>query len=467
MRRLIVKILVLWAAGTTAWSQTPFESQGAVDPLAFDHSELEGIRLYSVYAFLGYSDYQLPQTNTSNALTNTHTKYGISGSAGWQRFHGNTNFSIRYTGSYNGDAQQSSLNSLNHAVALTFSRRLWNRWVVDLSGTGQYVSIEQFVFQPSTLGSVSQTPATFDDLAAAMSVGQFTTPQGGLLLTNYTATTTPSTAVLLGSNILIYALHTGLTYEHSSRLSFRLGGFALGGERRAGGDTIPGVQLNYVMPRTIGGDLTASLSYLLSPRTEVELSVAENYMTTVFQRSFGTNATVGLGRKMGRHWFLRGYGGGYFVENLQQATGTPMTRQIIGGGAVGFQTHSNTLLGSYNRSGYDLNAAAVGSNTIISGAWNWHQPRRSWGLHATYSRTETSNTGFANVSGWQAMVGFSQRILDNILMQATYSHLRSRGVYATLANNVTVDALRLTIGWSPRPKYTSSGIHEEEPEHIQ
>ncbi len=459
MQRRSLNIAVLGIVlGINAWSQTQ------ADSLDFSHAEIEGIRLYGISTFLGYSNFTIPNAATSSITA--HTNYGVTGSAGWQRFHGRTNFSIRYSGTYYGDAHQSNLNSLNHTLDFTLTRQLGHRWEIDLSANGQDISLQQLIWQNSVLGSVSQTPASFDNLAASMSVGQYTSAQSGLLLGSSTTTlTTPATAVLFGSQILSYGVHAGVSYAHSSRLSFHFGSFALGGERRTGNNNnIPGVQLNYVMPKTIGGEASASLTYALSPRTEIDFGVTENYMTTVFQRSLGTNGTAGFGRKMGQHWFLHGYGGGYFAHTLNQLAGTPATRQVIGAGSIGFQTYSHTLLASYTRSGYDLTAGAVGTSTTSSAAWNWHSPRRNWGLHASFNRTETGSTGYATLSGWQAMAGFSQRIANNLLLQASYSHFRSQGVFLSLANNVTGDAVRISFGWAPNSRHTSPGMRDVEPE---
>jgi hypothetical protein len=461
MQRRSLNIAVLGIVlGINAWSQP----QTQADSLDFSHAEIEGVRLYGISTFLGYSNFTIPNAATSSITS--HANYGVTGSAGWQRFHGRTNFSVRYSGTYYGDARQSDLNSLNHSLDITVSRQLGRRWSVDLSATGQDMSLQQLIWQTPALGSLSQTPATFDNLAASMSVGQYTDPQSGLVLGSSASTlSTPATAVLFGSQVLSYAAHVGVAYAHSSRLTLRFGSFALGGERRTGNNNnVPGAQLNYIMPKTLGGDASASLSYALTPRTEIDLGVGENYIRTSFQRSFGTNATAGVGRKMGQHWFLRGYAGGYVAHIVQQATGIPATRQIIGGGSIGFQTYSHTLLGAYTRSGYDLHTAAVGATTTSSAAWNWHSPRRSWGLHASFNRTGTGSTGYATVGGWQAMGGFSQRIADNLLLQATYSYFRSRGVYLGFANDVTGDAVRISFGWSPKARHTSPGIRDGEPE---
>jgi len=453
MRKVIVGVVTLG----TVWVSACWGQQARPEPLSFDRANTEGFHLYGVSTTFSYSSFSLPPNIGQNSIleANSDMRSGVTGAVGWQRLHGRGNFTVNYTGSYNLDLRQSNLNSLNHNLMLGFNRTLGRKWSVDVVGYGQDLSIEQFIFQSPTLGAISQTPASFDDLAAAMSVGQFTNTQSSLLL-NSTAGGSPLTAVLLGSHVLSYSMQAGLSYAHSTRLSFRFGSVALGGQHRTG-NNIPGFQQNYILPRTIGADASMSIHFSLSPRTQLDWGVSQNYMTSRYQKAAGTSATAGLGRKMARNWFLRAFAGAYINENVQQTTGKPQTRQMIGGGSVGFQTYGNTFLASYNRTGYDLSGGGLGGTNMITAAWNWRRPRNNWGINVSFSRTETNNPGFSNINGWQITAGISQRLKNNLLLDMDYTHVSSRGAYLALANDVTINAVRISLAWSPHFRQTSTG----------
>jgi hypothetical protein len=380
------------------------------------------------------------------------------GTLGWQRFRGRTNFSLRYTGTYIGDVRQSEQNRLNHNAVLALIRPFGRKWNLDISGTAQQASFYQYLFESTPLSAVAQTPATFDNLAAAMSVGGFTSSQDGLLVSQPVAAS-PIRAALLAAGIWTYTARAGLSYAPNSRLRFSFGSFAVGGQFRSGNQP-PELRQGYFLPNTFGGDAMASFSinYTASPRTLLDVTLSQTYISTRFQRASGTNGTFSLGRKMGRNWFLRGTIGAFYAE-YQSGWVSPKA-QTIGGASIGFTTYGNTFLASYNRTGYDFNfnAGAIGANTIISGAWQWRRPRNDWALNAGYNRIQSNTHGLTGISGWQTHAGFTQRLPGNLYVSATYTHLASRGIYLNLSNQINLDGARIMIGWAPRGARRTSTV---------
>ena len=421
--------------------------QGLPDELNFSRSNTEGFHIYGVSTFFAHSTYDFLPT-PATAPINTRSQYGAGGTVGWQHFRSKLSAALRYSANYNGTIQNSVLNNLNQSLVLDLIRPIGTKWDISLSITGQELSLNQSIFDPTVLGSISQSSSTFDDLAAAMSVGQFSSSQSAVMLSGSSGTSSPTLNVLLGSRVLTYAAHASVGYEHSSRLRFQFGSFAIGGQHRSSNDTT-GITNNYVMPRTLGGIATMSMSYSLSPRTNLGLGVGQNYTSSRYQRASSTDATVSIGRKMGKSWFLSVNGGGSFTENLQQAGGSAPMRQMLWGGSIGYRTRTFTLLALYNRSAYDAATAAIGTNTIYSGAWNWRHPRSNWGLYATYMRHDTTNTGFSSLWGWQARAGVSRALSGNLTLLIDGSYVRSRGVFLARENGVNVQAIRISLGWTP------------------
>jgi hypothetical protein len=296
---------------------------------------------------------------------------------------------------------------------------------------------------------VSQLPATFDDLAAALSIGQFSNAQTASMLTGAPVLESPARSLLLGDRVLSYSAQAALNYAHSSRLRFHFASFAAAGQHRTGGQSgIP--QQNYVMPHSIGANAGMGVSYSSSPRTDLGFDVGADRTQNRYQSTYGTTATASLGRKMGMHWFLRVYGGGSFYEVIQQANGTPKTRQAVGGGAIGFHTYRHTFIGSYDRSSSDAFGFAIGTSTSAAGAWNWHRPGSRWSMFTSFGQQQTRNTGFTSISGWQVSTGMAGSLSAHTSVTAQYVYFRSAGSYLGTFSNLAVHSVRVSLGWAPQ-----------------
>ena len=152
---------------------------------------------------------------------------------------------------------------------------------------------------------------------------------------------------------------------------------------------------------------------------------------------------------MGMHWFFR-IKEAQRCDYTQQTMGRPKTRQIMGGGSLGFQTQTHTLLASYNRTASDTFGFAVGTILTVSGAWNWRRPGSRWGLSASFSQQQTRNAGFASLSGWQASGGITNTLSPHTTLSAQYVYLHDAGNYAGVYNNYSVQSVRLSLGWAPQ-----------------
>jgi len=430
-------------------------AQALLDQVNFKASQLGGLQLIGVSVYSGYSTSAYPDggfaLNNSNgaAPLGGDATYGASASVGWQRHLARTDFSALYTGSYSGMVRNSGLNALNHSLSISAARKLTPRWTFEFSASAQDATLAQVLYQPSSLSVLSVAPATFDDLAAALSAGQFTSAQAASILTGTPILQTPGRNVLVGDRILSYTAQAGVNYAFSSRLHMHFGSFAAAGQTRLGGqDNV--APSNYVMPRTLGGDAGMGLSYSLSPRTDVGFDLGVNRTQNRIQTAYVNTATAFVSRKMGTHWFLRLQGGGAYSVITDQTTGSPKTRQIIGGGSLGFQARTHTLIGSYTRSAADTFGFAVGAITSEAGAWSWRQPGSRWGLFASFSEQQTRNTGFSSLTGWQAAGGVTARLDSHATLSAQYVYLSNSGTYLGTFNNLAIHSVRLSLGWSPQ-----------------
>ncbi len=456
MRRLLAQIAI--ATGVMAGVG---DAQSLLDQVNFKGASVGGFRLNGISLYSGYSTSVLPvglgQTVPSGAQElGGSASYGVSASFGWQHHRQRTDFSLLYSLSYAGIARYSDLNALSHSLSMTASRQLAPKWTFTLAGTAQDATLAEFLYQPSALSVLSQLPSTFDDLAAAFSIGQFSNAQMASMFTGASMQESPARGLLLGNRVLSYSANAGLNYARSSRLSFHFASFSAGGQNRRGGQGgIP--QEKFVLPRSIGMSAGMGLSYALSPRTQVGLSVDENRVVNRYQNVYTTNGTASVGRRMGMRWFLGVHGGGSFTQAIQGTYGTPVPRQVIGGGSLGFRTYAQTFVASYDRTSSDTSGFAVGTNTTAMGSWNWRRPGSRWTIFASAGQHQMKGTGFANISGWEASGGISGRLNTHTTLTAQYVYFNSRGNYLGNLNNMIAHSVRLSLGWSPQTAATAAG----------
>jgi len=157
---------------------------------------------------------------------------------------------------------------------------------------------------------------------------------------------------------------------------------------------------------------------------------------------------------MGMHWFSKVYGGATLTQMTQQLSGTPETRQAVGGASIGIKTYTDTFVASYDRLASDSFGSIVGTYTTLSGTWNRRRPGSSWSTFASFAEQQMSNTGFESFSGWQASGGLSERMRDNTTWRAQYVYFRTVGSYLGTPSSLSVQSVRLSMSWSPQ-----SGLH--------
>jgi hypothetical protein len=432
--------------------------QELLDEINFRASELGGFHLVGLSAFGGYSTSAYPQAGVNLgtpasglASLGGDASYGVTASVGWQRNGAKTNTSVLYSGTYDGMVRYSNLNAYNQSLSISASRMLTPKWTFSLSATGTDNSLAQYLFQPSAVSVLTQVPTSFNDLAAAVAIGQFSSAQVASMLTGAPVMQLPGQSLLAATRILSYSAQASLQYALSSRLRLHFATFAAAGQNRIGGQQDNVAPSNYVMPRSIGANAGVGFSYSLSPRTDVGAQVDANRTVNRYQSAYITSAMGSLGRKMGMRWFLRVQGGASYSDFTEQQTiGTPKATQIIGGGSLGFQTLTQTLVATYNRTASDNFGFAVGTITAMSGAWSWRRIGSKWGLSTSFAQQQTRNAGFTSLSGWQASGGISNTLSPRTTLSAQYVYLHDVGYYAGVYNNYSVQSVRLSLGWAPQ-----------------
>jgi len=452
MNRSVVRIAFALSGLITACYAQPPADQGNLQNTV-PNSAVDGAHLYEVSVFAGYSTSANPTaggylTTTGVGALNSDENYGVSAAVGWQHHREKTNLAIRYSGSYSGMVHYSQANGYSQWLNASVDRKLGRKWNFTLSGSGQDATLIQVINEPSALSTTSQVPSDFNDFAAAFGLGNYSTAQAASMILGAPVVQAPIRALLLGDKVLSYTGNTGLTYAYSRHWSFHVTGFAEGGESRT--TAVEGAPaLNYVLPRSVGGDAGFSWTYAASPRTDIGASFDATRIQNQFQNAYTGTATMSLGRKMGPHWFARIYGGGTYTDVTQQQTGTPETKQAVGGGSLGVKTYANTFAASYNRNASDTYGSVVGTYVTISGIWTRHRPGSRLTTSASIGQQQVTNTGFESFSGWTASGGITERLTANALLSEQYVYLKTGGNYLGNASDFSIQSVRVSMSWSP------------------
>jgi len=273
-------------------------AQELLDEINFRTNELAGVHIVGGSVFGGYSSSAYPQGGLNLGLAPGATNlggdatYGATASVGWQLHRAQTNLSVLYSGSYGGEVRYSNLNAYNQSLSFSANRALTPKLTFTLSAAGVDNSVAQYLFQPSSLSVLTQTPATFDDLAAAAAVGQFSSSQVASMLTGAPLMQLPGRSLLAATRILSYSAQAGLDYALSSRMHLHFAGFAAAGQNRLSGDQQNTAPANYVMPRSLGANAGIGTTYSLSPRTTVGAELSANRSVNRFQSAYVTSATL-------------------------------------------------------------------------------------------------------------------------------------------------------------------------------
>jgi hypothetical protein len=440
LRILAVLALALSLGATVndAWGQSLLDG-GLFGP------EKNGLHIYNVTASVGYSSLLGAFSNANDLQGHGGNYYSSAGvSLGYSHSGAQLSVRVMYVPSYSGTYRYSSLNSFNQRLNLTLSRRLGFKWTFYVVAVGDDSTVEQFIFQPNTLTTFVNGPATFDELAGAV--------MGGA--TSASPLKTFSQILIYGTRVLSFGANAGMTYRPSTRLRISFNGS--GNEAQARPDSRDLHPEQSLLPRTRSEAGDANISYTLNPRTEI----GTQFSTTRTQSFVGdyqtSNFSGSIGRKVGMHWFasvqgglgvFNSLGGGDTVGRSNQIS--PLEVSYLASGSVGYKGREHTWAGTYNRRVADQYGLGSESTTGLSGSWNWHQPGSSWAVYVSGGKQLLGGGLWGDLGSWQASAGVSRSLGRQVSCLVAYSYLKDSVSQTRMYNNVSAHAVRLTISWIP------------------
>jgi hypothetical protein len=432
-----------------AWGAAPL---GAQDPAAATPAppERSGLEIRNLSAYFVYYSSTLPaggQIGQTFMALPSDVAAGGSAQIGWSRPRERSTLSLSYTPSYTGRIRYSSLNALNHALVFNASRKLTPRLTVNFSVTGDYSTVEQFLFTTTTLSNVASVPATFDDLAAGLLTARSGNPQLTTILGSAPLVDSPLRAVLYGTRMFTSAMRSSLSYSYSPRLTLTFDGGATRSQH-VSGDQVS--QNSYLLANSTNGEVGFGLSYSLSPVTRIGAEVTANRTSSPLLELYTTTSVATLGRTIGRHWIIQVHGGVGVIRPVSQTIFSASTKPYpTGGGNLGFKMLSHTLLGMYERGVGDVYGLGVSSTTTAGGTWRWNRPGRSWWWEATGSRQQLQGGAFGHASGWRSTGSLGRMLGHRVAFVMQYAYLNSAAVGTPYS--ISQSAARVSLMWAPGP----------------
>jgi len=454
-RRSSAEVSILYALALIIGSTIgALRAQDATPP----PTPVGGLQIRTVSAYAAYySNAQPAATAVQAGATNLGSDAEIGGSAqfAWTKFSDRSSFSLIYTPSYTGRLRYSSVDSLNHTFSFTSNRKIAPRWNLGFSVTGDLSSIHQTLFTPTILSNVASVQSSFDDLASALLAAKFTNTGLAAVLTSAPLTQSPVSNLLYGERVLTSSAQTTLNYSHSPRLSLT---FSVGASRNQHiSDTQESIPQNgFLLPSTTSGRASLTVSYSLSPLTQIGGSVSTFRVSSLLTDTYTTTSLFTLGRTLERRWIVQIRGGMGVTNTVRQAMpfSQPATPRPVLGASLGFKTFSHTLIGTYDRTTSDSYGVGASTSFTSNATWQWRRPGGTWWLDAGLGWQQLQGNALVRTSGWHTMVGVNHGIGAHVDLRAEYAYLNYSGALQASAYTFSQNAVRISVVWNPQPPYT-------------
>jgi len=411
-----------------------------------------GLRLQSVSAFTTYYSgsasgyYGSAPGASSGGLTGT----GGSATLGYSIFGEVTGISITYSPSFSTDFQGYGANSFNHSLSFNWRRRLTQKWTFALSSAGVISSVNEAIFMPTALANVAGAPGSFGELSAAMVGGKFTNGPLAAILTGAPVVESPAGILLYGRRFLTATVQSGISYAHSSRLTFHVSVSASRTQALKDSNVPAGSQSGNLLAHTTSGSGSMGISYSLTPRTQLSADWSSSRAFSNLQDAYANSAGVSLGHTMSERWFLQVHAGTGFIVGLREYHALPTGPQYQAGGSVGYRRLAHTFLVSVDRSVSDSYGLGAGASLSATGAWNWTPlGSSSWSMNANFGQQWLMGTGFNSINSWRASAGLRRMVGRYLAVSTDYSYLSGLPLAFGPGSLRGQHMVRMSVTWLP------------------
>jgi len=419
-----------------------------------------GPRIDSASFFADYYSNGLPANfNTQAAPLKSDVAYGGAVSMGWSHTGSKLTFNAEYTPSYTGRVRYSDLHAAGHNLLVYMNLQLSSKWNFNVNTTGIVADLQRTMFASSQSGAIASASSTYTGLSSALVSGQTANPQLGGILTS-PVTNSPLAAVLYGNQYLTVGVFSGLTYTHSERFHFTIGG---GGVRAQSLSQTVSTGITApipVTPRTTNLNVRVSASYGLTPRLTLTGDWNGNRLyqshqgTAAYSNSFIQTGQGRLSYLAGTNWlFSVGAGLGILpTTNVITTTGAAQTghgTRYLADGSIAYKFYSQTIVARVSRS--VTNSYGFGAADMVMGdlGWNWRRPGSGWSVMVDAGYQDLSGTQALSttLAAWRGTAMLTRMLGHRTAVSANYALMRSTGVYSGINYGLTRGAAQVALIW--------------------
>jgi len=443
---------------------TPFvKAQGIAQSLSpGGEAQPDGFRIYTISLYGVYSSTTLPfgsglaalstpQAFGSGGTTAPNYLAGIIGSIGWRKTGARTTAFVNYTPSYDASVRYFTANSMNNSLTFGVDRELAPKWTLTVGGVAMTARWNQFLLAPTLFGSIVGTPTTIDDLISGLLAGKYTNGQLASILTGAPQIESPGASLLYGTRLFDSALHTGISYAKSPRLTLRGDITGTRVQHLNSGDT-PGNKI-FLVPVTTTASASLGATYAFSPFTFLDFDATSSRVFSRFTDEYVSNATVSVAKVLGRRLIVQVRGGAGIITPVRQTFRIKPGPHYLAGTTLTYKTLSHTFMGSFDHTITDTYGLGATSASVGSGAWSWHLPGRRWSV-STMGRYEfLENLSGHSLNAWLANAGLMRLLESHTMVRVGYFYGRTSGVLQGILSNRPIQGAELVFSFSPQQPF--------------
>ncbi len=417
-------LAAVMALATPAWSQ-PAPAEGAGEQ---EHRLRPGVWLNSVTFDLGA--YNLPPSLTGGDPTGRALwLLDVGGAAAitWQLPGTLMATSVDYSLGYSGNQRLGMLNGWDQTISIRARTPAARRFGFGLTATGQSRRMYSSLFDAGRTLAIAQQPfpnaatstARLDDAAALAA--------------------SPADLAFSGARRRLAALHMGLSYSHSRRITSHLD-IGVGRDFRS---TSPDAGVRSPFPPVTVGMANGGITYSVARRTRIDMSGGYARSYSRLDRLHWQSAGLGLQRDIGRRSFLYGRGGYGRTESLGAARNARHSYTAAAG--LGTVKDYHTVIATFSRGIGD--SYGLGSDTSIGveSGWAWARPASPWTLRSSVGHARFGGRG-VDLRSWLYHGSVARRLTPtfSLSFDAAYVRTRGTGFGSRPANGVSLSCI-----WTP------------------
>lgn len=345
----------------------------------------------------------------------------------------------------------SGYRAINHALGVTYGRRLGARWSLSASTNVVALNFQQSLTGTSPMTSIASVPSTFEELSSLVLTGKTDNPFLTAVARVTPAITAPEQAFLFGGNHLSVASGLSVAFDKSSRSMFRFSAF--GNRTQLLGDQTSFFYsdrpLDPQLRRTTNFSGVAGWTYMLEPRTTLSTDFSSSRIISDYQDAYVSQLSISVGRKLSERWFVKGMLGMGWFNPMRSTFRQDPFRRHEWGGSLGYKVYSHTFLGSYTSQISDQFGLGANSNISSAGAWSWRRPGSSFSVASSFGYSQMVGPSFPNSGSWSGFVTVGRVLNSHTALSVSYRVLQFPQTVFFYSPTNTAHGVTTSVSWSP------------------